>query len=351
MSPVAVFSSDYHSARQRFRDAATKLGWALEAHPIDAFGPGGQDLTIDAAYCVTYEAFSGFTYDYTVGEACRQVILRNLTAGYFRTITPGFKQAYLALETPVFLRDRTTLKRWCEARREKKLYELQIEICERTATDLVASEKLFGVNLKTREEWSATIQRAAQSLRETQTAVRWKGFGLEEVIPYSRRTAEVALRTLSGLSLKVEKLPRATVDEMVEITIVVSNTGEIPLHGVRVFVQLPEQLKHRWGSEVESTIADLPVGGSEKAVLRVLAQSTGRATCRLHVTADEPTEAAIDASLDVVGSPDRFEKSKTTRTEPAHLKPIPAPIRTGTLPNSNCCCQPQPALYEAWFIP
>ena len=231
MSPVAVFSSDYHSARQRFRDAATKLGWALEAHPIDAFGPGGQDLTIDAAYCVTYEAFSGFTYDYTVGEACRQVILRNLTAGYFRTITPGFKQAYLALETPVFLRDRTTLKRWCEARREKKLYELQIEICERTATDLVASEKLFGVNLKTREEWSATIQRAAQSLRETQTAVRWKGFGLEEVIPYSRRTAEVALRTLSGLSLKVEKLPRATVDEMVEITIVVSNTGEIPLQG------------------------------------------------------------------------------------------------------------------------
>ena len=53
MDPVAVFSSDYHSARQRFRDAATKLGWALEAHPIDAFGPGGQDLTIDAAYSST----------------------------------------------------------------------------------------------------------------------------------------------------------------------------------------------------------------------------------------------------------------------------------------------------------
>jgi hypothetical protein len=36
-------------ARQRFRDAATRLGWQLEAYPIDAGGPAGEELTIDVA--------------------------------------------------------------------------------------------------------------------------------------------------------------------------------------------------------------------------------------------------------------------------------------------------------------
>lgn len=41
------FSDDYASARQRFRQAASQLGWQLEAHPIDAIGPDGEELTFD----------------------------------------------------------------------------------------------------------------------------------------------------------------------------------------------------------------------------------------------------------------------------------------------------------------
>jgi hypothetical protein len=43
------FSPDYVTARQRFRQAAARLGWQLEAQPIGVTGPGGEDLTVDVA--------------------------------------------------------------------------------------------------------------------------------------------------------------------------------------------------------------------------------------------------------------------------------------------------------------
>jgi len=49
MDPIAAFSPDYFTARQRFRDAADRQGWAVESHPIAATGPNGEPLTIDVA--------------------------------------------------------------------------------------------------------------------------------------------------------------------------------------------------------------------------------------------------------------------------------------------------------------
>jgi hypothetical protein len=47
--PTDFFPPDYATARQRFRDGASTLGWTLESHPIDARGPAGELLTIDVA--------------------------------------------------------------------------------------------------------------------------------------------------------------------------------------------------------------------------------------------------------------------------------------------------------------
>jgi Protein of unknown function (DUF2817) len=47
LNPSELFSPDYFTARDRFRQAAIRLGWQLEAHPIDAVGPRGEELTID----------------------------------------------------------------------------------------------------------------------------------------------------------------------------------------------------------------------------------------------------------------------------------------------------------------
>ena len=44
-----TFSPDYFAARDRFRSAAVRLGWTVHTHPITARGPGGEELTIDAA--------------------------------------------------------------------------------------------------------------------------------------------------------------------------------------------------------------------------------------------------------------------------------------------------------------
>jgi hypothetical protein len=46
---LEAFSPDYSAARKRFRQAASELGWNLEAHPIDAIGPNGEQLTVDVA--------------------------------------------------------------------------------------------------------------------------------------------------------------------------------------------------------------------------------------------------------------------------------------------------------------
>ena len=54
MTPA--FPTDYASSRARFRQAAARLGWRLDAPRIDAVGPAGEDLTIDAAISPSADA-------------------------------------------------------------------------------------------------------------------------------------------------------------------------------------------------------------------------------------------------------------------------------------------------------
>ena len=51
MRPVADsgFAPDYFAARERFRGAAARAGCDVEAHPILARGPHGEELTVDVA--------------------------------------------------------------------------------------------------------------------------------------------------------------------------------------------------------------------------------------------------------------------------------------------------------------
>jgi uncharacterized repeat protein (TIGR01451 family) len=178
-------------------------------------------------------------------------------------------------------------------------------------------------------------------------------FGIE-LDPEPEREPEPIPETHPGLSFDVQNLPRATVDDLVEIGIVVRNTGDVPLHGVRVVAQLPEQLKHRRGSEVEYTIDTLPVRGSERAVLRVVAGSSGRAVCQLHVAANEPAAAKSKAVIDVEAKPVRREPPQVATAAPPKPKtPTPAPAPKRPAPAVvPCCCQSSPPdIFEPWFIP
>ncbi len=46
---MSVFSPDYFAARDRFRSAATLLGWTIESQALESLGPAGEELTIDVA--------------------------------------------------------------------------------------------------------------------------------------------------------------------------------------------------------------------------------------------------------------------------------------------------------------
>jgi hypothetical protein len=49
MTETDLFPPDYAAGRRRFRDAASRLGWSVESHPIDPPGPDGEELAIDVA--------------------------------------------------------------------------------------------------------------------------------------------------------------------------------------------------------------------------------------------------------------------------------------------------------------
>ncbi|WZO95858.1 M14 family metallopeptidase [Isosphaeraceae bacterium EP7] len=49
MDTASFYSSDYETARSRFREAAADAGLALMSYPIDGAGPDGIELTIDVA--------------------------------------------------------------------------------------------------------------------------------------------------------------------------------------------------------------------------------------------------------------------------------------------------------------
>ncbi len=50
VSEFNAFSPDYATARARFREAASRRGWQLEAHPVGGSGPAGEELTVDVAW-------------------------------------------------------------------------------------------------------------------------------------------------------------------------------------------------------------------------------------------------------------------------------------------------------------
>ncbi len=56
MSKSEAFSPDYATARQRFRQAASRVGWQLEAHPIGVNGPTNEELTLDVGWSPTDES-------------------------------------------------------------------------------------------------------------------------------------------------------------------------------------------------------------------------------------------------------------------------------------------------------
>ena len=174
-----------------------------------------------------------------------------------------------------------------------------------------------------------------------------------EPIPEPEPKAEPIPEKHPGVSIQIQNLPRATVDDLVEIAIIVRNIGDVPLHKVRIVAQVPEHLKHLQGAEVEYKIDELPVRGTERTVLRAVAQSPGKATCAFRVAAEEPAEAKSKAIVTIEAKPVQREPiaTRTVPPKPITVPKQPSPARPA-IAEPACCCQSQPVeLYEPWLIP
>ena len=166
---------------------------------------------------------------------------------------------------------------------------------------------------------------------------------------------EPAIKRHPAITCDVKHVERVTVDEIVELEIVVKNTGDTALSDVRILVEVPAELKHRQGAEVEYEVGKLARHGTHKAVLRLLAQAPGQAVNRIHVVTRESAESKARAPITVVAKP----VSRPTPRDPEVPHPIPTPAFKPTskplsFPTSgSCCCPGQPValLWEPQFIP
>lgn len=139
----------------------------------------------DGRYSVTVsnEIF-GTEANWTIGDVCREIVGRTLSQAYYEKLQPESLDAYRRLRIPTVALNGKDLKKWCVARSQKKLYELQMEMCESASRQIEKGDGDFGVDDDVRNGWVKEIGMATKSLSKSRRPVIYEGFGLEEITPY-----------------------------------------------------------------------------------------------------------------------------------------------------------------------
>ncbi len=136
----------------------------------------------DGRYSITFEAgsTSGYAYNWTVGDVCRKIIVASLTGGYLGDLSHLDKVSYYRLHD--FVPDKKQLRAWCEQRSTKRLYELQIDVCQWAVAELEKGG-FERVPASRRLEWIAAAKSEIKRLKASKEAFRFTGFG-ESVLLY-----------------------------------------------------------------------------------------------------------------------------------------------------------------------
>lgn len=125
------------------------------------------------------------------------------------------------------------------------------------------------------------------------------------------------------LVCQVSSRPRVARNGIVELEIQIANRGDVPLSNVRIWADLPENLKHQHGGRLEFVVGKLPAGQVQYSVLRVIGESVGISRTRVVAVS---SEVESDEKLAVVAI-----------VEPAPGGVIPASA-TQSRPGCRCDC-------------
>jgi hypothetical protein len=151
---------------------------------------------------------------------------------------------------------------------------------------------------------------------------------IEEPLPEIERRP---VRRPPSVECRVQTEKSVRVSDVAHVAIQVRNTGESELHNVRIWADVPGELRHRHGSALEYSVGGLAPGESHQAMLSVLGEQVGRAVTNIRVVADEPVEAAATARLAVVESAP--VPARPRATSPRRATPVYSPCW--------CPCGPQ----------
>ena len=141
--------------------------------------------------------------------------------------------------------------------------------------------------------------------------------------PQRRAAVDVTVRTARSVPI----------GEIAELAIEVRNTGDTILRDVRILAQVPQELRHRHGPQLEYDVGRLSAGATHQAVLRVVGSAAGASVTRLRVVARDAVEASAEARLAVV------EPSAPSVATPRAAQAAPrATPTTRTVPPTDPCC-------------
>ncbi len=289
----------------------------------------------DQRYSVTF-TIHDYPSNWSVGKVCGEIISDYLAQGcYFHPVYDDAdgRRWETIMMNPV---PRESLKQWCQERKNKTLYELQIETCEWAITTIAASFPLASAD--SQRQAIEAIRAEIKALETTKKPLRPECFYMAKGAmgegggPYRERRktvseAPVEVRATPGQqpqpSLRVA-VRRTTPEsqsagETARFAIDISNPGVGALKNVKVVAQAGPNLSPimatfgftEEGAKLIWTIDALPAGRTEHLQL----------DCRCDNAADE---ARLGVSVTVPDGPNVDAQSS--------LRICPAPA---TVPSAN----------------
>lgn len=107
---------------------------------------------------------------------------------------------------------------------------------------------------------------------------------------------------------------QVVVNGSTEVAIQIANLGQAPLTGVRIWAELPENLQHRHGNQLELVVGELSPGQTHRAILRVVGHKPGLANAKFQAVSLETRSAGTQTTLSVI------EPRPSQRPQPAPLR-------------------------------